>query len=100
VRYEPYRPITLTPRGRRLAEEVARRHRILKEFLVEVLGLNEDEAEENACRMEHAVDRRLLDHLRRFAEYLQAAPVRRKDWMRRFRGRPAERFAAEDGRDA
>jgi len=49
VNYEPYQFITLSDRGRELAEEVAARHVLLREFLSDVLGLDEEVAEANAC---------------------------------------------------
>ena len=32
-----------------------RRHKIIKSFLVKVLGVNEETAENDACRIEHIV---------------------------------------------
>jgi len=74
VNYDPYQVITLTDRGCELAEEVSRRHDILRRFLTEVLGLDAASAEANACRMEHAVDAPLLDRLERFNEFLRRCP--------------------------
>ena len=70
VNYEPYRFVTMTDSGKRVAQLVTRRHRVLKRFLIEVLGLDEKAADENACRMEHAVDRRVI---RRITAYLEKA---------------------------
>src|SRR5664279_1209117 len=55
VRYEPYTHATLTVAGRKIAAEVTRRHRVLKEFLTHVLALPEEEANAGACRMEHVL---------------------------------------------
>lgn len=74
VNYDPYQVITLTDQGRQLAEEVSRRHHVLRRFLSEVLQLDSDSAEANACRMEHAVDADLLDCLERFYEFLHRCP--------------------------
>ncbi len=63
VNYRPYEAVTLTPAGHRLAGDVAGRHRILRRFLVDVVGLEGQEAEENACRIEHVVDRRALEKI-------------------------------------
>ncbi len=56
IHYQPYSFITLTDAGRKIAEEVAYRHRVLKDFLFNVLQIDEPTAETTACRMEHAID--------------------------------------------
>jgi DtxR family transcriptional regulator, Mn-dependent transcriptional regulator len=56
IHYQPYSFITLTEAGRKIAEEVAYRHRVLKDFLLNVLQIDEPTAEATACRMEHAID--------------------------------------------
>lgn len=68
VNYDPYQFITLTDRGRKLAKEVARRHQVLRRFMTEILGLETEVAEANACRMEHVVDNVVLQRLIDFAE--------------------------------
>ncbi len=37
INYEPYSFITLTPKGKKLAREITRRHAVLKDFLFNVL---------------------------------------------------------------
>ncbi|MHB8074158.1 metal-dependent transcriptional regulator [Desulfosporosinus fructosivorans] len=55
VTQESYGPIVLTRAGKAYAVEVRKRHRILREFLVEVLGVDYQTAEKDACLMEHVV---------------------------------------------
>ena len=74
VNYEAYHVITLTDHGRDVAEEISRWHLVLRRFLTEVLGLDSEIAEANACRMEHAVDATLLERLSRFAEFIRCCP--------------------------
>jgi DtxR family Mn-dependent transcriptional regulator len=73
VNYEPYHFVTMTDSGKRAARLVTRRHRLLKRFLIEVLELDEEAADENACRMEHAVDRRVIRRVRAYLERLEDA---------------------------
>lgn len=63
ARYQRYGAATLTPKGERAALDVLRRHRIVEQFLVRVVGLDWSEVHEEAERLEHAVSRRLLDRL-------------------------------------
>jgi len=84
VNYEPYQFITLTEHGRELAEDVAGRHVLLREFLSGVLGLDEEVAEANACRMEHAVDGELLEQLGKFSVFVRNCPRAGEKWIRSF----------------
>src|SRR5450759_3627523 len=61
--------IELTPSGRRAAEAIVRRHRIMERWLTDGLGLDWVTADEEAARLEHAVsevvERRLYEVLGR-----------------------------------
>ena len=84
VNYASYKPITLTKRGLAAGEIVRRRHEILKDFMVNVLGLDESSADSNACRVEHAIDSDFRERLGMFAEYIQHAPVKFQKWIADF----------------
>ncbi len=85
VNYDPYQFVTLTDRGGELAEQVSRRHYDIRRFLCDVLGLDAQEAEANACRMEHAVDEAVLERLRLFGEFVADCPRAGESWMDAFR---------------
>ncbi len=85
VEYVPYQATTLTPAGRKVAERIARRHEVLRRFLSEVLSVQADVAEGNACRMEHAIDPQVLDRLVHFIEFVQGCPRAGAKWIRGFR---------------
>src|SRR5256885_7306801 len=55
--------LTLTPRGRQIAEVMALRHRLLEGGLTDTLGLNWTDAHEEAHRLEHALSPRVEDRL-------------------------------------
>jgi DtxR family Mn-dependent transcriptional regulator len=55
----PYRGVTLTVRGRRIALEVLRHHRLLELFLADTLGLPLDEVHDEAERLEHVLSEEL-----------------------------------------
>src|SRR5919198_2307400 len=55
--------LTLTPKGRQIAEVMARRHRLLERWLTDTLGLNWTDAHEEAHRLEHALSPRVEDRL-------------------------------------
>lgn len=60
VSYEPRIGVRLARRGRRIAVQMVRRHRLLEAFLVQVLGLDWSEVHEEAEVLEHAVSDRVL----------------------------------------
>jgi len=84
VNYDPYQVVTLTERGMELAEEIGNRHATLRRFLTEVLGIEEDLAEANACRMEHAIDDEVLARLVELGEFLRCCPRVRGRWLEEF----------------
>ena len=55
VRYEPYRGVTLTPKGFTIAEKMARKHRLLERFLHDVLHIGNEKVHTEACAMEHVL---------------------------------------------
>jgi DtxR family Mn-dependent transcriptional regulator len=59
VEHEPYRGVRLTDRGRRVALEVVRHHRLLELFLVESLGMTWDEVHAEAEVLEHVISEEL-----------------------------------------
>jgi DtxR family Mn-dependent transcriptional regulator len=84
VHYAPYSNITLTTEGRRTAAAVARRHAILKDFLENVLSLPPQEAERAACRMEHVLEKPVMNRFLDFARFVEGCPRRGADWVRGF----------------
>ena len=68
INHVPYDVITLTPHGKKLAKEVARKHGILKQFFVKVLAVEEKIADDCACKMEHVVPDEVL---KRFVAYIK-----------------------------
>jgi DtxR family Mn-dependent transcriptional regulator len=74
VNYAPYDLVTLTQEGGLLAERIIHRHEVLQDFVSRVLGLEERIAEENACRMEHAVSEPVLDRLAQFIDFIRVCP--------------------------
>jgi DtxR family transcriptional regulator, Mn-dependent transcriptional regulator len=63
VAYEPYSGVRLTPPGRQLAAHVLRRHRLVEQFLVQVMGMDWSEVHSEAERLEHAVSDRLIQRM-------------------------------------
>ena len=84
INYSPYSYITLTPPGRSIAKDIIRRHDTLKDFFVTALQMEPDDAEANACRIEHAIDPLAIDRLVRFLEFIKICPRAGMDWFEAF----------------
>ena len=55
VRFNARKEIELTAKGRRMAEAIVRRHRIMERWLTDALGFDWVTADTEAARLEHAV---------------------------------------------
>lgn len=60
IEQQLYGTITLTKEGESRAKEVVRRHSTIKRFLIKVLEVDEQTADEDACRMEHVVSNKTM----------------------------------------
>ena len=64
---QPYGPIELTTKGKRVAKLVHNRHTLLRSFLMK-LGVSRKTADKDACMMEHILSAETLDKIRYFTE--------------------------------
>ena len=55
INYGHYDAISLTCIGKEVSKEIASKHNTLKNFFINVLELTEEEASENACKIEHVI---------------------------------------------
>lgn len=83
INYAPYDLISLTEKGREHALGVVRRHKALKDFFTKILGADETEAEETACKMEHVISSNILEKLIQFVKFAEACPVISKGWIKK-----------------
>jgi len=84
VQHERYASIELTVEGRRVAEDVIHRHEIMHRFLVKILGIDRERAEEDACRMEHVLSLPSLERFSEFVDFLTSCPQSEPAWHKGF----------------
>lgn len=65
---EKYREIYLTDEGKRIAESVAKKHEIIQNFLMNVLDVDKDIADNDACAIEHVISH---NSVKAMANYLK-----------------------------
>lgn len=66
--HEKYGYIELTPKGKKAADEIKKRHALLKSFLRDILKADATTAEADACKMEHALSEKTFTLLSKFVE--------------------------------
>lgn len=60
--------IKLTKSGLKIAKEVFERHMTLRTFFIDILGVNEVTAEEDACLIEHSISEESYLRLKQFCQ--------------------------------
>jgi DtxR family Mn-dependent transcriptional regulator len=82
INYEKYRGATLTDKGLKLALTLRKKHKVIQEFL-ETLGIEEEIANQDACRIEHVVSDETIKVLTSYIRFIEAhsEPI----WIERFK---------------
>ncbi len=95
VRHEQYGTIEFTAKGYSAARYIARRDARLKRFLTEVLLLNPQKADEEVCRIEHAVGDEVLQRLDVLVNFVTTNKTVRRKLDQEFR---SNRLANQQGK--
>lgn len=74
VEHDHYGFVALTDTGKKLAEELEITHATMKKLFTEVLGIDEDIAEKDACKMEHYISPETKEALVNFLQFLEKCP--------------------------
>ena len=67
IAIDPSGHITLTEKGREIAESMYERHTLISSFL-ESIGVNSETAAEDACRIEHCISEESFEAIKKFTE--------------------------------
>jgi len=76
VKHEKYGYVELTPEGEKIAHDILHKHKILEQFLVEILGVNHKMAWKDACEMEHFISPVTIHKLTMFVEYVMSGSLK------------------------
>lgn len=66
VKQERYGPITLTNEGRLLAEQIYDNHNLIKKFIISSLDMSSEQAEKDACKMEHVISNEMVSAMKTY----------------------------------
>lgn len=61
--YEGRKGIKITKKGIQEATKIVKKHKILSDFFINTLGIEEKIANDNACRIEHVIDDEIIEKL-------------------------------------
>lgn len=81
INYGRYDIITITDEGEKEAQKVIEKHRLLQEFFKDILGLDEIEATENACKIEHVISENVLNKLNDYIKFNKKHPEFTKKFL-------------------
>lgn len=74
LKHEKYGPLELTELGTEKAKKVRERHQMLTRFFVEVLKVDPETAEKDACGMEHFISPVTMERLIEFSAKIIGSP--------------------------
>lgn len=77
VKHEKYGYIKLTKSGREIANEIKARHRLLNNFLIKYLCVNQKTAAVDACGLEHSLSVETFTQLKKFISFLEKNEIHR-----------------------
>jgi len=81
IDYEKYEYLELTAKGSDVGQEIDRRHQIFRRFLTDILKIDYNQADEDACKMEHAVSPATLEAFVDFMEFIDSCPRGGASWL-------------------
>lgn len=84
VKHEKHGYVELTPEGTKVASMIYQRHKDLSDFLVRILGMDYKTAEDDACRIEHAISRASMERLLEFVKFINICPRAGTHWLKHF----------------
>lgn len=74
VLHEPYKGAKLTEKGRKIALNVLRKHRLAERLLTDVLGLDWSRAHDAACKLEHGIAEDIVKPIEKALRHPKTCP--------------------------
>ncbi|MBN2010160.1 metal-dependent transcriptional regulator [candidate division KSB1 bacterium] len=71
INHETYGLVMLTAKGRAVAETLEETHQLIRDFFVDILNVDPEIAEDNACTIEHHINKDVLSSLADFMSFLK-----------------------------
>lgn len=82
IDYERYGGAMLTVKGRQIASQVREKHRMIKKLFI-ILGVDEETADIDACKVEHGLSDETFNRLSKFVAFVDES-YERSTWLENF----------------
>lgn len=69
INYQTYKPVTLTKEGLDTIERLDTFHNVLAQFFTEILNIQEDFSQQEACRLEHRISKAVVERIALYLEF-------------------------------
>jgi len=84
IEHEKYEYLELTVKGSNIGSKIDKRHQILRTFLTDILKIDHNQADEDACKMEHAISPVTLGRIADFLKFFENCPKDDNRWLENF----------------
>lgn len=74
VTHKPYKGVKLTEKGRKIALQVIRRHRLSERLLTDILHMEWDKVHDAACKLEHSITDEIIRPLEKALGHPKTCP--------------------------
>jgi DtxR family Mn-dependent transcriptional regulator len=74
VTHKPYKGVKLTEKGRKIALQVIRRHRLSERLLTDILHMKWDKVHDAACKLEHGITDEIIQPLEKALKHPKTCP--------------------------
>ena len=81
IDYEKYGYIELTESGNIISDRVISKHLCLKEFFSKILNLSEEQAEAEACKIEHHITPETCKRIHKLLVYINTKESIKEEWL-------------------
>lgn len=78
ITYNGRKGISITQEGEIEAKKIIEKHNTLYKFFTEILGIDEDISNQNACRIEHVIDDKIVKKINSFTLYCSKNSINKK----------------------
>lgn len=85
INYEPYGIVTLTDEGAKIAEDLLKRHNIIKNFFENVLVVSPELSEESASQVQHTIHDEVLKKFVMFLTFMETCSCKEPKWIKSFK---------------
>jgi len=72
--HSPYKGVKLTEKGRKIALQVIRRHRLSERLLVDILHIEWEKVHDVACKLEHGITSEIIKPLEKALKHPKTCP--------------------------